>query len=458
MKEKGNIFKIGMVNRDIKGEVFSTNKTLLVLDTNFLIELVQQSEENAKVILERLNKISATIYIPFFALWEYAANNNQVLDVKVETRTREEDVEKNFKGIENEFRKTVKNAITPKGDDLYFKESIKTDTKEFIDKNMVKFNELKKGVLDKKKAVEEQLTRTASEISKVNNILLEFMDKHISNSLTIDQKWIDRYEKEGKKRYENKIGPGFADAGKEMVRQYGNLSYHTKYGDFFIWREVLDYTKSKPNFFETLVFVTNDQKDLYDSTKKYPDKHLFGELREANGKPTQLYICKIEEVLGLLDLTPNYIPVSDYDDNIEDKSMRKKLNENIADQIENNEEFKLHLGQWLLNKAPDSEDLSEGEGFKTDVEEVTIDTSEVSVSDLSLEEITFTTSLSGQVIISYVGENPSYERNIHDGIPEEIGESITFSFFVDYDGAYDLSDCRFEGFEFNGSLEESNSI
>lgn len=457
MMKKNNIFKIGMVDRDIKSEVFDTKKTLLVLDTNFLIELVQQSEEDINAILTQLRKISATIYIPFFALWEYAANNNQVLDIKKETRTSEEEVEKNFKRIESEFRNTVKNAITPQGDDLYFKESIKTDTNKFIDEKMGKFDELKKGVLEKKKKVEEQLTRTDSEISNVNNILLEFIDEHISDSLTIDQPWIDKYEKEGKIRYENKIGPGFADAQKKMVRQYGKISYHTKYGDFLIWREVLEYMKSNSTF-DTLVFVTNDQKDLYDSTKKYPDKHLFGELREANGKPTRLYICKVEKLIKLLDLTLNYIPVSDYNDNSEDKSMRKILNENIADQIEDNEEFNDHLCEWLLNKAPDSEDLSEGEGFKTDVENCTIDTKEVSVSDFSLEEITFTTSLSGQVIINYVGDNPSYERKIRDGVPASISESIMFSFSVDYDGAYNLLDSRFEDFEFDGSLEISNSI
>lgn len=456
MRNVKNRFEISMTDRDITASVFKKN-ALVVLDTNVLIGLLQQRKTITEKILERIENKSAKIYIPFFVSWEYAANNNKILNAPIQTRTSKKDVKSSLEISKKRIKSCVESAISPKGDALFWGKSVKEIKDSAFTEIMHQFDDLEKKVLSKQQEVETQLKKSDGEVQQVNKRLLDFIDLHVSDGTNIKQDWIEKNEKKGEKRYENEIGPGFADVEKKegKLRQYGNLSYQTKYGDFLIWQEVLDYMRDNQNF-DTLVYVTNDRKDIYDGTTSYPAQHLFGDLYEATGKPTHLYVCDIEKVIKLLKADIDYMPVHDYDAIIKDEPISEKINKIVEEQIENDEDFSDRLSEWIFEKAPDSEDMPEGKGFKTGVEDLTIDTIQALVSDISIDEIPFTASLSGEAVITYAGNNPAYERNINDGTPAEISQSITLNFEVNAEGAYDLSGGQFEDTEFSGDVNSED--
>lgn len=456
-----NRFEISMQDRDISPSVFDKKNTLVVLDTNVLIGLSIQKKDIAQEIIDKLNSQNANIYIPFFVSWEYSFNNNGKLNVPLRTRTSTNDVKRSLKKINNDIQKCVNNAISPKGNALYLSESVKKIKKEALIKVKRQFDGLEETVLNAKQNVEDSLKKSDSEVQQVNTLLLKFINKHVSDGLNIKQEWIEEQEKEGEKRYKNKIGPGFGDnEPKEgIVRQYGKLSYQTKYGDFLIWQEVLEYMKNTQGF-NTLVYVTNDAKDIYDDTKIYPAHSLFGDLYEATGTEIHLYVCGIEKVMSLLKTNIDYIPVHDYDTNTLDEgiSISKRINEIIKEQIETDEGFSTCLSKWIFGKAPESEETDEGTVFKMEVKDLTIDTVDASVSDMSIDEIPFTASISGGAAIEYTGDNPQYERGVDDGTPAEISQSFSLDFVVSAEGAYDLLKSQFEDTEFIGDIYLEDNI
>jgi len=65
-----------------------------------------------------------------------------------------------------------------------------------------------------------------------------------------DQKSLDAFYKEGEERFAKFIPPGYLDRKKEKDKQgddyaYGGLSYKRKFGDFIVWKQILDH--AKPN-------------------------------------------------------------------------------------------------------------------------------------------------------------------------------------------------------------------
>ena len=99
--------------------------------------------------------------------------------------------------------------------------------------------------------------------------------------------------REGSFRYSEEIPPGYED-GKEKTGLQ-------KYGDLFVWNQILDCAKSKQKDF---IFVTNDVKiDWYEEDKRTPRFELLKEFREQENKRIWLLSMKnfIYHVNLLLD-------------------------------------------------------------------------------------------------------------------------------------------------------------
>ncbi|MDY0872306.1 PIN-like domain-containing protein [Dongia rigui] len=74
-----------------------------------------------------------------------------------------------------------------------------------------------------------------------------------------DQAALDALVVDAKDRYENKIPPGFSDAGKDgSVFFDRDIAYQRQHGDLIIWRQIIDHAKTQQ--IGKLVFVTGDNK------------------------------------------------------------------------------------------------------------------------------------------------------------------------------------------------------
>ena len=60
-------------------------------------------------------------------------------------------------------------------------------------------------------------------------------------------------KKDAEQRFKQEIPPGYKDANKQKENCDNNM-----YGDYIIWRQILDYAKSKSR---NIIFVTQDRKE-----------------------------------------------------------------------------------------------------------------------------------------------------------------------------------------------------
>ncbi|WP_210501178.1 PIN-like domain-containing protein, partial [Pantoea ananatis] len=99
----------------------------------------------------------------------------------------------------------------------------------------------------------------------------------------VNQKAIDEINNQGKSRYKYKIGPGFEDAKdkKNDFYSYGGINYDGEYGDYYVWRQILDYVME--NNIPNVVYVTNDAKSDFffkiDGKVRGPNESLITEIK-----------------------------------------------------------------------------------------------------------------------------------------------------------------------------------
>lgn len=259
-------------------DLSSESENLLVLDTNYLLDIIQLPTTVSKKYIEALEKVKENIYIPYLVALEFNFKKSSLKKGKI----------KKIRKYKNEIEQSVVN-IKKKIDeiDLVDKEEKEIFTNELLTMTEDYLVELKK-ILDSK--VSSMITEEENELYER---LISVIEDKIGNKYS--QKWIDEIEKEGEERYEQNIPPGFNDSSKEdeidSLRMYGDIKYCRKYGDLIIWKDIIEYSKEYTKMGKKVVFITNDGKAkqkrdlLYkvDDLTVGPNIHLMNELyMEAN--------------------------------------------------------------------------------------------------------------------------------------------------------------------------------
>jgi hypothetical protein len=72
-----------------------------------------------------------------------------------------------------------------------------------------------------------------------------------------EQSRLNDIMKEGAKRYENKVPPGYGDSAKGVMKRYGNVVWEQRYGDLVMWYQIINKAKESKI---SIVFVTDDKK------------------------------------------------------------------------------------------------------------------------------------------------------------------------------------------------------
>lgn len=263
-------YQVKLKKEDIKN-------SLIVFDTNYLLDILRLPVGEANKYLKALRHVKNNMYIPYHVALEFNFNK---ITVKTETKVAldlyKKNVMKQFQILEDE----VSGLSLLKSDSMKktFTDSMLDMTSEFKDK----FSE----------ELSLQISKSFSDKS-----IYEKLIKNIENSIgeKYKQDWINNVEEEGEKRYEKNIPPGFDDSIKnEVLRTYGGLEYHEKYGDLIIWKDIIETAKKTEK--SKIIFVTNDGKsnsknDLLFKVKGQtigPSIYLINELKKESQK--DLYI------------------------------------------------------------------------------------------------------------------------------------------------------------------------
>ncbi|MFK4943165.1 PIN-like domain-containing protein [Lactococcus garvieae] len=214
--------------------------SLIILDTNYLLDMLRLPVVEAEKYLKALNKFSKKIYIPYLVALEFNFNK---IKVKTDTNVLVDNYKENIEQGINDLEEKINDLSLLKSDSM---------KQQFTDVLIKKVNVFKKELL---KDVDSQIDKSFN-----SKVFYEKVVTAIENKIgeRYEQEWITKIEKEGIERYEKGLPPGFDDQSKkDIIRTYNELEYHEKFGDLIIWKDILKKAAESTQA-SKIIYVTND--------------------------------------------------------------------------------------------------------------------------------------------------------------------------------------------------------
>lgn len=241
-------------------------RSLIALDTNVLLDLYRYSSDTSAYFLELLKSAEERLWMPHHVGWEFLRRRSTVRA----SITEHHDQRLVALGALRTVMRNTGGDKTHVGKDDAEKEFIAAVQR----------------YTDKLKKQKQALVNRASS-SENDETLQQILDIFEGRTGTKpDPQWYEAREREGQKRFDKLIPPGYEDRTKTSNR----------YGDYFIWRECMEQSRAlkKP-----LIFVTRDSKeDWWEKSGNNvvgPHSELLQEFWDETGQrvtllsPTQLF-------------------------------------------------------------------------------------------------------------------------------------------------------------------------
>jgi hypothetical protein len=217
-----------------------SKEATIAVDANVLLNLHRYPIQARNDLLSVLRKVSDRLFVPYQAALEYQRKRLSVISEQLK---RFDDAEKVLNDIQNKLDNELKRRHA----------SIKPD-------------ELLGGVeklFDKFKEELRQLKTTHPDVHQVDDVrsqLDEILKSRVGERPS--QEYLEQIYIEGKKRFEEKRPPGFADSEKAKSSDpfylFQGLRIDAQYGDLVIWRQLIKHVKEKE--IKHVLFVTDDLK------------------------------------------------------------------------------------------------------------------------------------------------------------------------------------------------------
>lgn len=210
-------------------------KGIFVFDSCVLLNIYYLSSQ-INTFLDILRVLKKQIKTPYQVALEYHNNMFSKIDTQYQTYQRV-----------NEIVNTLTNEIQKIPDKLCFTK----DEKIKISNDLQSIHKKIQSISDN------------NYYSTVRDQIASLLEHTIESSIADNV--ITQWEKEGEKRYQNHLPPGYKDKNKSN----GN-----KYGDFFIWKSMLEISQrdKKP-----VIFVTEDKKKDWFYQRKHAHPFLLNE-------------------------------------------------------------------------------------------------------------------------------------------------------------------------------------
>lgn len=240
---------IGLTNQE-KSSLWESGT--FVFDTNVLLQLYQCSKTTRTSILEAFEHLNKRIWIPAQVALEFALGRDELI-----WQTR------NLYKILDTYIDSIKLILLHK-----------ERTQSTAITRLLKYNQR----WIKKHLSENGYVTNRNDDHILDNVLKMFSDKVGDH---FDETRVSQEENEAQRRIKENIPPGYKDKSK---------SPPDCYGDYFIWRQILDYAKSANC---SIIFVTSDEKDDWwnkiHSEKIGPRVELLQEFEKEVGQQFHIY-------------------------------------------------------------------------------------------------------------------------------------------------------------------------
>lgn len=233
-------------NDSLIRDIWNSETTTFIFDTNCLLNLYRCEDSTREDILSVMEKISSRIWIPFYVCLEYQKNRRGVISESID----------NLKSISTNLQNTA-TSITS----TLSKGKVKKHLYSSLSESVQELQDRIKPIIDSFIADNiDPRIESKEQISKRDSIR-DILDEIIKNNCgeTPTQDWINDVNSLGLIRYNKQLPPGFKDADKKEKKIFFNLEFEEKYGDLYIWREIIE--KSKNENVKSIIFVCDDNKE-----------------------------------------------------------------------------------------------------------------------------------------------------------------------------------------------------
>lgn len=227
---------------------------IFVFDTNTLLHLYRYSKNTRDVFMQVLQNIKNSLWIPYQVALEFQQNR---LNVIKECQKKYKELDVVLKNVENIINNS--HNYGQYDDVLPVYKSVLKSVKHYAKKL-------------------EKIRKEVSDFDIRNDKILDFITKLYENKVGDEQneEELEKIYKEGEKRYENLISPGYRDKkGKDTNRHI--------YGDLIIWKDLIKEAKSAN---KDIIFITADTKEdwwlKFNGETISPRSELIKEFSQTN--------------------------------------------------------------------------------------------------------------------------------------------------------------------------------
>lgn len=235
----------GFYREPFNKENMTSENTIIVFDTNSLLNVFRFTPEASKEYFEIIQSIQDKIYIPYLVALEFHFHKSEALLLNEVNVTKfKNNFSKNWNKVKSEAAKTLFSSLTFRND------LQQNELTTFLS------NLLNSDKLDIESKLIEKISSISDNQKSTFEILIRIMESKTGERYT--QEWIKEVEKDGEKRYTNSTPPGFNDSSKKESRCYNGIKYQQKFGDLIIWKDII--RKAKEDKIKNVIFVTSDGK------------------------------------------------------------------------------------------------------------------------------------------------------------------------------------------------------
>lgn len=234
------------------------SSSLIVVDTNILLNFYRYSEDTKREMFKILTSLKDRLWIPYQIAKEYFKNKNNVMVSSYDEYT------KLSESINALFESSLKEINARKNSQLKCKSEI------------VKILEESSKNIDKILLNEKESKKPTFENNEIEKKIIQLFNKSIGSDFSDEE--YEKIKKEGKRRVENKIPPGYKDEQKN------------ENGDYYIFYSLIKQSK---NVNKDIIFITDDVKEDW-FNKVNGEKHggryeLLNEFYNETGNLLMIY-------------------------------------------------------------------------------------------------------------------------------------------------------------------------
>ena len=217
---------------------------IFVFDTNFLLDLYRVSYSTAKDFLNILEHLEGRIWLPYQVASEFLNRREEIIDSEAKSFQKALEALEKWKNEQLSFG-YLKGLISQAGrivsSEVAFLFEQQDDYKKVVEK-------VEKSFKDKIGELAETHPQLNFENDYILEKLLTLFDGKIGEPFNSET--LQKLYKEGEERYKQEKPPGFKDATEKEDER--------KYGDFILWKQILDFAKSKSC---SIVLITGEKKE-----------------------------------------------------------------------------------------------------------------------------------------------------------------------------------------------------